>query len=205
MEQALVNIIYLQKERMNKVMVQNCVRLSNDSKFFISSDEVNINNTYTEILNGSMNIGNSIGHSISKTMESVVMFIYNSRSGLLSMEPDVIKSLKRLRDIENLPPDWNGYGAKSFSSALIDKCERIVNSLSVQPLIYPTGRNSIQFQYELSDRSYLEFEIFESKIMCLQVPKRIYSEAIELELTDSEDDRIKEIVDIFYGRNSTEK
>ena len=53
--------------------------------------------------------------------------------------------------------------------------------------------------------SYLEFEIFENKTMCLQVPKRIYSDVIELELTDSEDNQIKEIVDNFYGRNSTKK
>lgn len=132
-------------------------------------------------------------------MESVVMLIYNSRSGLLFMKPEVIKSIKRLRDIENLAPDWNGYGARTFSGTLIDKCEKIVSLLSVQPLIYPTGRNSIQFQYELADRSYLEFEIFETKTLCLQVPKRIYSDAVEFVLTDSEDDQIKEIVDIFYG------
>lgn len=186
-------------------MVTNCVRLSNDSGFFRSNNRISINNTYSGILKDGMNIGNSIGHSINKTVESVVMFIYNSRNGLLFVKPEVIKSIKRLRDIENLAFDWNGYGAKPFSSALIDKCERIVGALSVQPLIYPTGRNSIQFQYELSDRSYLEFEIFEDKTMCLQVPKRIYSDAMELELTNSEDNRIKEIVDNFYGRNSTER
>lgn len=189
-------------------MYMNCVRLSNDSKFFRSSDNINKNNTYSEILNGSMNISNGIVHSISnisKNIESVVRFFYNSRSGLLSMNLEVIKSLNRLKDIERLETNWNGYGARPFSATLIDKCERIVSLLSIQPSIYPTGRNSIQFQYELKDRSYLEFEIFEDKTMCLQVPKRTYSEAVEMELTDSEDTQIKEIVDNFYGRNSTEK
>lgn len=186
-------------------MGTSCVRLSNDSNFFRSSNWININNTYSGIIKDSMNIRNGIDHTISKTMESVVMFVYNSRNGLLFVKPEVIKSVKRLRDIESLAFDWNGYGAKPFSDALIDKCERIVGLLSAQPSIYPTGRNSIQFQYELSDRSYLEFEIFEDKTMCLQVPKRIYAEAIEMELKDSEDSRIKEIVDNFYGRNSTEK
>lgn len=186
-------------------MTTNCIRLSNDSNYFRSSDRASINNTYSVILKNSMNIMNIMGHSINKTMESVVMIIYNSRNGLLSMKPDVIDSIKRLKDIENLDFDWNGYGAKPFSSALIDKCERIVALLSVQPSIYPTGRNSIQFQYELEDRSYLEFEIFENMTMCLQVPKRIYSEATEFELTNSEDTQIKEIVEGFYGRNSTEK
>lgn len=41
--------------------------------------------------------------------------------------------------------------------------------------------------------------------MYLQVSKRIYSAAIELELKDSEDNQIKEIVDKFYGRNSTKE
>lgn len=77
------------------------------------------------------------------------------------MNPEVINSIKRLRDIENLPFDWNGYGAECFSSMLIDKCERIIKKLYIQPLIYPRGIDSIQFQYELNDRSYLEFEIFE--------------------------------------------
>lgn len=186
-------------------MVTNCVRISNDSKYFRSSGNVNKNNTYSEILNGSVNISNNIVHSISKTMESVVKLFYNSRSGLLSMKPDVIKSLERLKDIGNLEQDWNGYGAKPFSDTLIDKCEKIVSLLPVQPSIYPTGRNSIQFQYELSDRSYLEFEIFEKRTMCLQVPKRIYSEAKEMELKEAEDAQIKEIVENFYGRDSTEK
>lgn len=181
-------------------MEMNCVRLSNDAGFFRCNDRVSVNNTYSEILKDCMNMGKSIGHSMNKTTESVVMIIYNSRNGLLSMNPEVIKSIKRLKDIENLEFDWNGYGAKPFSSTLIDKCESIVNVLPVQPSIYPTGRNSIQFQYELSDRSYLEFEIFEEKTMCLQVPKRIYSNAVELELTDAENYRIKEIVDDFYRR-----
>lgn len=186
-------------------MVQSCIRLSNDAKFFTSSDKVNKNNTYSEILRNDMNISMDIGHNIGKTMQSVVMFIYNSRNGILSMDSDVIKSIKRLRDIENLGFDWNGYGAKPFSDILIDKCEEIVASLSVQPSIYPTGRNSIQFQYELVDRSYLEFEVFEDKTLCLQVSKRVYSKATESVITEAEENKIKEIVDIFYGRNSTGK
>lgn len=186
-------------------MATKCVRISNDSNFFKISNRINTNNTYSEVLNDNVNIGSFAGHSNSKTTESIVSFIYNSRNGLLFMDEDVIKSVKRLRDIEELDYDWNGYKAKPFSSTLIDKCEKIVKVLSKQPLIYPTGRNSIQLQYELSDRSYLEFEIFENKTMCLHVPKRIYSEAIELELTDSEDKQIKEIVDKFYGRKSTKK
>ena len=186
-------------------MVANYVRLSNDSKFFVSSCNTNTNNTYSEIINDNVNIRNGVVHNIYIPFKPVVRIVYNSRNELLTMKPDAIKSFKRLKEIENLENDWNGYGAKPFSETLIDKCKRIVSSLSVQPSIYPTGRNSIQFQYELSDRSYLEFEIFENKTMCLQVPERIYSKAVECELVDSEDEKIKEMVDNFYGRNGTEK
>lgn len=194
----------MQKERMSKIMVTNCVRLSNDSNFFRCSDKISVNNTYFEILDNRMNINNSIAHSISKNMESVVIFIYDSRSGLI-MKPDIAKSLSRLNDIRKLPDDWNGYGARAFTDTLVYKCERIINLLSIQPSIYPTGRNSIQFQYELGDKSYLELEIFEDRTLCLQVPKRIYSKAKEWQLTDSEESQINEIVDNFYGSNSAEK
>ena len=54
-------------------MVQSCIRLSNDAKFFTSSDKVNENNTYSEILRNGMNISMDIGHNIGKTMQSVVI------------------------------------------------------------------------------------------------------------------------------------
>lgn len=41
--------------------------------------------------------------------------------------------------------------------------------------------------------------------MCLFVPKRIYTEAEEIEITDAEEERIKEMVEKFYGNSSTER
>ena len=39
--------------------------------------------------------------------------------------------------------------------------------------------------------------------MCLMVPKRVYSKAVEMQLTDSQEKRIGEIVDEFYRGEST--
>ena len=108
------------------------------------------------------------------------------------------QNFHRLDEIAKLEEDWNGYGAKVFSQDLINKCKNIINDLEVQPYIFPTNRKSIQFQYELEDRSYLEFEIFEENISCLEVPKRIYSNACTYEFSISELKRIKEIVKKFY-------
>lgn len=113
------------------------------------------------------------------------------------------QNLIRLDEISKLEENWNGYGAKAFSQELIGKCKDIINNLEFQPKIFPTGRKSVQFQYELEDRSYLEFEIFEDKISCLEVPKRIYSNAHTFEFPISEAQRIEEIVKKFYGQDGS--
>ncbi len=86
---------------------------------------------------------------------------------------------------------------------MINKCKKIVRILSYQPDIYPTGRQSIQFQYELSNKSYLEFEIFNNKTLCLWVSKRNYINAKEIEIVVSEEEHIKEMVDSFYENNGS--
>ena len=121
------------------------------------------------------------------------------------MSLDVAKNVERLKEIKNLCFDWNGYGANAFSDNLIDKCEKIINRLVVQPSIHPTGRNSIQFEYRLDDGSYLEFEIFEDKILCLEVPKRNYSDAITLIITNFDDDAINKIINDFYKKGVCSK
>ncbi len=108
----------------------------------------------------------------------------------------------KLDQISKLKNDWNGYGAKAFSMDLIERCKAIVHALSVVPEVYPTGRQSIQFQYELEDRSYLEFEIFETKIIYLQVPQRKYTDAVSGEIPVADVEKIKEIVSNFYGQGS---
>ena len=72
--------------------------------------------------------------------------------------------------------------------------------VNIQPEIYPTGRDSIQLKYELEDRSYLEFEVFKDKILCMRIPQRNYNKS-EYEIIQSVDiKRINEIIDNFYNR-----
>lgn len=113
------------------------------------------------------------------------------------------QNLFRLDEIAGFEVDWNGYGANAFSLDFINICKGIIIDLEFQPTIFPTGRQSIQFQYELQDRSYLEFEIFREKISCLEVPQRVYSNAHTFDFPISESHRIKEIVKKFYGQESS--
>ena len=116
------------------------------------------------------------------------------------MNIEQLKNLDKLYDIRQLKEDWNGYGSKAISEAVINMPEIIVKNISNQPTIYPTGRASIQMQYELNDRSYLEFEIFEEKIVCMKVPQRIYAKASFEIMKGVDMELINKIVKEFYER-----
>lgn len=107
---------------------------------------------------------------------------------------NIYNNLQKLNNIKLFKENWNGYNAKPFSDKLIEKCKEIVKKIpdNLQPTIFPTGRNSIQMQYELADNSYLEFEIFLDKIVFLEVPKRDYAKTTERTINSYE--QIKKII-----------
>ena len=103
-------------------------------------------------------------------MRTIVISNSCTRSGnSFTIRDKLTVNLERLEDIARLDFDWNGYGAKPFNRTLIADVRNIISYLSEQPEIFPTGRNSIQLEYHLPDESYLEFEIFEGKVMGMQV------------------------------------
>jgi hypothetical protein len=72
----------------------------------------------------------------------------------------VQENLFKLDYILSFEDNWNQYDAKPFAKSLINKAKELVLTLSIQPLINPTGRNSIQLEYEKPNKDYLEFELF---------------------------------------------
>lgn len=70
----------------------------------------------------------------------------------------------KLYKFAQLEEGWDGYDAPNFPLELITKCMDVISNIEKQPDIYPTGRNSIQFEYELANGKYLEFELFDDKI-----------------------------------------
>lgn len=108
------------------------------------------------------------------------------------------ENLDKLNQIKELKDDWNGYGAQSIDNIVIKSVENIIENVHVQPEIYPTGRNSIQLEYELEDRSYLEFEVFKDKILCMILPQRNYNKPKYEIIQPVDIKRINEIIDNFY-------
>ena len=108
-------------------------------------------------------------------------------------------NLKKINDISLLKENWNGYGALTFSKETILTAQNVISLLSKQPDLYPTGRDSIQMQYELPDNSYLEFEVFKDKIIYLEVPERKYVLARTNTFSKSEIHKLNSIVQNFYS------
>jgi len=72
-------------------------------------------------------------------------------------------NIEKLKSFQKLPDNWNDHGAKSFDENLIERCINLIKSSALQnyqPDIFPTGRDSIQFEYEKSNGEYLEIEIY---------------------------------------------
>ena len=133
------------------------------------------------------------------------IIIYNNKeTGNSAINEMQLANLDRLDNIALLKDDWNGYDGKKINETSIAVSRNIIRNILKQPVLYPTGRDSIQLQFELKDKSYLEFEVFENRITCMQVPKRIYANAVfqTLEITDIQ--AISRIIEVFYGDECTE-
>ena len=100
-------------------------------------------------------------------------------------------------DIEKLKQNWNGYHAAPIPHKIINLCRDIVKELPIQPEIFPTCRKTIQMQYELDTKDYLEFEIYENKISVLKVPLRKYDMLIEFDIDICQKSELIHIVNDF--------
>ena len=107
------------------------------------------------------------------------------------------KNIDRLLTIMSFKSNWDGYGSEAFDKKLIKRCIHIIQRIRYQPKVFPTGRDSIQFEYEKKNGHYLEFEIYENGDIG-------YLEMIPLDKAseknlDSED-QIYSLVNKFYEK-----
>lgn len=115
------------------------------------------------------------------------------------IQDNLVCNLERLENIAELKTNWNGYGAEPFSVALVEEVKDIILNLNEQPEIFPTGRNSIQLEYHLRDESYLEFEVFEDKVIAMQVSGTDYDNAQFWEFASDDIAQIRDITDKFLN------
>ena len=107
------------------------------------------------------------------------------------------RNLEKLSIIRSLKNGWNGNGAPSFSSSLIDRTEELINRLNIQPEIFPTALGTIQIEYDNSRRDHMEIEISEEDMAEIFI---VYFNGMEsIEHIQSTADHINERVRDFYG------
>ena len=112
------------------------------------------------------------------------------------VDPELVDSLSRIIEIENLKTDWNGNGAPAFQREQIETMRDLVHKLQKQPFITPTANETIQFEYEDESGNYLEFELLPD----LRVKEFTYSAdgVANKEFIDIE--KVSEVVDAFHRR-----
>lgn len=131
------------------------INSSDAERKFCLSDMIEVSSAKSVLIN-EMHSTNSTyflkaGISSSDTNISKESNLYKLSSNLTLLE-----SYKYLKD------NWNGYGAKPFTSSFIERLKDIVIALEFSPKIFPTGRNSIQLEFEKKNGDYLEFEVYNS-------------------------------------------
>ena len=94
---------------------------------------------------------------------------YAYYDNVIIFSPELQGNLDIIDSFEKLEYNWNGYGGLKLSKSVIDNARSALYFLDRQPDIFPTGRNSIQFEYERENGDYLEFEIFENSIVAFQI------------------------------------
>jgi hypothetical protein len=85
-------------------------------------------------------------------------------------------SLQVINSFKALKPNWDTYNGLEISDLVIKKSISILSKLNEIPDIFPTGRGSIQFEFEKQNGDYLEFEIFEDSIKYYLKTKSIEEE-----------------------------
>lgn len=111
------------------------------------------------------------------------------------MNKEKAMNLEKLEQIALLQENWDGEGAKPFSSSLINKVREIILRLQNQPEMFPTACDSIQIEYDGIDGSYLEFEISEGEQIKVYAVDKDGNESNYCIKSDS----IDKVVDEFYG------
>ena len=68
--------------------------------------------------------------------------------------------IQRIESFSQLGENWNAYGASSFSPEVLQRARSLVEDIVYKAKVFPTGCNSIQFEFDSIPGKYLEIEVF---------------------------------------------
>lgn len=163
------------------------------SKMIRSSNSgVSSNKTVTVRNNQNINT-----YTSNKNAELVVKYVFIFSRGSDYMNISRLHNLEKLDSILALPNNWNENGAEKFNQKLVDRCKSLLDILPIQPEIFPTAANSIQFEYEKGNGDYLEFNVCEDNVYIYKV---VSENEFSSEIDINQEKTLQQIVsDFYYG------
>ena len=109
------------------------------------------------------------------------------------------ENLALLNSFYSLGENWDFYGAHPFAPTLIQRAIALIFQLKQQPNIFPTARDSIQFEYTKENGDYLEFEMFLSGDIKAFSMLHSGETTVINDISFYEPQRINRVVSDFYG------
>lgn len=98
---------------------------------------------------------------------------------LVNTAPTMEENIEKVGKTQSLRYNWDGKKGSVFSKRVINKVKAILPLLDIQPHITPTGRNSFYLQYELPNKSVINFEVSEKVLYIVTIPYGVYNESFE--------------------------
>ena len=123
---------------------------------------------------------------------SKVIPIAQSATGDIKSE-----NLHKLEQIRKLKNGWNGNGAPAFSGELINRIKMLIETLEIQPEVFPTALGSIQLEYDNARHDHLEIDIGDNDRAEIFMVKNSGEEVMDI--IDATSQTINEKVREFYG------
>lgn len=114
-----------------------------------------------------------------------------------SNDEQLNENLETLKAISKLEKNWNFHGADSFPGEFIRWVRIILMSIDIQPEVFPTGADSIEFVWENND-DYLAVALFFDKHITLSYVSGNSETSFDIHTDTIKPENISELVDIFY-------
>ena len=113
--------------------------------------------------------------------------------------PSDIRSFNnnKLDTIASLQKGWNGNGAPAIPGEVIERVRMILKRLEIQPEIFPTALQTIQFEFDNTRRDHMEIEVGMEETAEVFIARYDGMESFEDIPVDA--DAINERVRAFYG------
>ena len=120
-------------------------------------------------------------------------------SDALIMDGDAYDRYQNLKLLDEIGQIQSKDDEDFVSDQVIANARMFVANVRKQPMIFKTHRNSVQFEYELEDGSYLEFELYEERLTCMEIPCADVSKAFFPDVSYDDSGIINKIIEDFIN------